>query len=597
MSDCTPCSCRASKATLPIVLGILAVATAIPAWVLPARSASAAQASAEGQTLGLATANAESISGLRVVSWDSTLGGAVPFEVKRQADRWVIPSQHDYPADGNTRVTRVAAGLLGAPRGRQVSTDKKDHESLGVIDPLEHDPAIKTGIGRRVTLTDATGAIALDLIIGARAETGEGMFYVRDAGKAEVYTAKVDGEISTRFVEYVEPDPFKLKREDIRGVAVVEYQLDPDKGQIQSGAVTRLVRGDGNDDWDSPQAPAGKRVIKTQVDQVLDALTALRLTGVRPFMPQWLSTRGFYLANQPEAMKLENALPVTIADQKFAIFGTEGRLDVTTRDGLRTSFMFGKIALGDDEDTAADAKAKDGATPGTNRYLAVFVTYDPSLDELAKGEAAEKKDDAPAVPKKSKKTGKDRAAKAQERFQRYFYVISDTDFKKLRPELAKLWEDKPVEPMAGATGKTVKEWLAANATLPGVTTLPSGLQYQVLASGPAERRMPRIDEKVRVAYKGTLVDGTVFDENADMSFAVNGVIKGWSEALQLMRPGDTWKLAIPPDLGYGEAGSPPKIGPSQILLFDVTLKAIGDEPPVEVKPAAEAKPEAKPEAK
>lgn len=599
-------STRAGRTTMPVVLGLLAIATAIPAWVVPAMSAgqTTAAASKEGGSLGRAGVGPESIIGMRVVSWDDTLSASRLFEVKRDGDRWTIPSNHGYPADGNTRVTRTAAGILGAALGRQVTDKPAEHASLGVVDPLEPESGAKTGFGKRVTLTDSTGATALDVIIGNRAEGGSGVNYVREAGKNEVYTAKVESDISTRFVDYVEQDPFKLARDSVRGLAVAQYSLDPDKGQMQAGPYTKVTRPAGDKDWESAQVPADKRIAKSKVDEVLSELTAVRLQGVRPFNLRWLQTHGFYVMNDPQSFKIPNALTVNIQDKPYALFGTEGRLDVTTNDGLRYSFMFGKVALNDDEDKEDAEEKKDDkaekkeAKPGeaTNRYVAVFVTYDASLDEVAKAEAAQAeadkdKADKDKAPKSKKLSGKDRAQKAQERFQRFFYVISDASFKKLHPDVATWWEEKPKEPMAGSTGKTVKQWLEDNGKLPGITTTASGLQYQVLESGAEGGPKPTTADQVKVAYKGTLIDGTEFDANEDMQFGVTGVIKGWTEALQLMKPGDKLKLFVPPELGYGEAGSPPKIGPSQILIFEVTLKeVVGKAAAPQPAPAAEAKP-------
>jgi FKBP-type peptidyl-prolyl cis-trans isomerase len=565
------------RGRLPLVLGVLAVATAIPAWILPAVSGGDRVAVAEASGfLGLANVGPESITGMRVVSWDDALSASRIFEVKRDGDRWVIPSNHFYPADGNTRVTKTAAGVLGAAKGRLVTDKAGEHEALGVVDPLDTASGAKAGFGKRITLTDNTGATALDVIVGNRAESGSGVFYVREAGKSEVWTAKVDGDISTRFTDYVETDPFKIVRDDVRGVAVVDYQVDPDRGVITPGPVTKSTRPAQDKDWESGQVPEGKRVAKAKVDEVLSELSYMRLQGVRPFDPRWLQSRGFYLGDQPQLFQLPNALTVQLQGKPYALFGTQGRLDVTTRDGLRYSFMFGKVALGDDQDKEPELKqeekkegeAKQDEAAASNRYVAVFVTYDASLDETAK----EAKTDgaAPAV----KLTGKQRAERAQARFQQFFYVISDASFKKLRPDVQQWWEEKPKEPMAGSTGKTVKQWLADNAGLPGITTTASGLQYQVLASGPEGGPKPEATDQVRVAYKGTLIDGEQFDANDDMRFAVNGVIKGWTEALQLMKPGDTWKLFIPPEIGYGETGSPPKIGPNAILVFEVTLKEV-----------------------
>lgn len=118
-------------------------------------------------------------------------------------------------------------------------------------------------------------------------------------------------------------------------------------------------------------------------------------------------------------------------------------------------------------------------------------------------------------------------------------------------------------------------FLEANAAKPGVVALESGLQYLVLASGPAGGAPPAADGSVLAHYHGTLIDGTVFDSSMDrgepVSFGVSQVIAGWTEALQLMRPGDRWRLFIPPELAYGEASPTPAIPPNSALVFDVEL--------------------------
>jgi len=121
-----------------------------------------------------------------------------------------------------------------------------------------------------------------------------------------------------------------------------------------------------------------------------------------------------------------------------------------------------------------------------------------------------------------------------------------------------------------------KAWLAENKKKPGVIELPSGLQYEVIKEGSGES--PKIDSKVTTHYAGTLLDGTEFDSSLKggkpATFPVNGVIRGWTEALQLMKPGAKWKLYIPSDLAYGDAGSPPSIGPGETLIFEVELISV-----------------------
>ncbi len=118
-------------------------------------------------------------------------------------------------------------------------------------------------------------------------------------------------------------------------------------------------------------------------------------------------------------------------------------------------------------------------------------------------------------------------------------------------------------------------FLAQNKTRPGVKATASGLQYVVLVQGLGPK--PKATDRVKVHYHGTLIDGTVFDSSVQrgqpIEFAVNGVIQGWTEALQLMPVGSKWKLTIPPGLGYG-ARANGKIPPNSVLLFEVELLGI-----------------------
>lgn len=118
-----------------------------------------------------------------------------------------------------------------------------------------------------------------------------------------------------------------------------------------------------------------------------------------------------------------------------------------------------------------------------------------------------------------------------------------------------------------------KDFMDKNAKKKGVTTLPDGLQYQVIASGKGES--PDANDEVKVHYHGTLVDGTVFDSSVQrgepVSFPVDGVIKGWTEVLQKMKVGDKWNVVIPPALAYGERAMGNTIGPNETLVFDIEL--------------------------
>ncbi len=118
-----------------------------------------------------------------------------------------------------------------------------------------------------------------------------------------------------------------------------------------------------------------------------------------------------------------------------------------------------------------------------------------------------------------------------------------------------------------------EKFLTENGSRPEVKTTESGLQYEVLKEGNGV--VATTKDRVKCQYHGTLLDGTVFDSSVERKdtaqFAVTGVIKGWTEALQLMPEGSKWRLYIPADLAYGERGSGDKIGPNSTLIFDLDL--------------------------
>ena len=126
--------------------------------------------------------------------------------------------------------------------------------------------------------------------------------------------------------------------------------------------------------------------------------------------------------------------------------------------------------------------------------------------------------------------------------------------------------------------KEGEAFLASNKAKDGVVTLPSGLQYKILKEGTGPK--PTASDTVTCNYKGTLINGKEFDSSykrgQPASFPVGGVIKGWTEALQLMPVGSKWELFIPPQMAYGDQGAGPDIGPGETLIFEVELISIAE---------------------
>ncbi len=165
-------------------------------------------------------------------------------------------------------------------------------------------------------------------------------------------------------------------------------------------------------------------------------------------------------------------------------------------------------------------------------------------------------------------------------------ALSDTEFALTEEELATLrqqfsgkMQQARMTEMQGQSEKNRKEgemFLAENAKREGVITTESGLQYEVIKEGEGSK--PAAEDTVTVHYKGTLIDGTTFDSSIERgepaTFPLNMVIRGWTEGVQLMSVGSKFKFYIPSELGYGDRGAPPRIGPGAALIFEVELLGI-----------------------
>jgi FKBP-type peptidyl-prolyl cis-trans isomerase len=168
---------------------------------------------------------------------------------------------------------------------------------------------------------------------------------------------------------------------------------------------------------------------------------------------------------------------------------------------------------------------------------------------------------------------------------------AQTALSDVQNELRKKQQEK-MQAEGAANKKEGDAFLAANKGKEKVVTTASGLQYKILKEGTGPK--PTASDTVVCNYKGTLINGTEFDSSykrgQPATFPVNGVIKGWTEALQLMPVGSKWQLFIPSDLAYGERGPGPEIGPNSTLIFEVELLSIQDK-------SKEKAPDASPEKK
>lgn len=150
--------------------------------------------------------------------------------------------------------------------------------------------------------------------------------------------------------------------------------------------------------------------------------------------------------------------------------------------------------------------------------------------------------------------------------------LSEKEIETAYQSYEKLAQAKTAEAGQKLSGEG-EAFLKENAEKEGIVSLDSGLQYEVMQAGDGDK--PVASSKVKTHYHGTLINGEVFDSSVERGqpaeFPVNGVIAGWTEALQLMNTGSKWRLFVPPHLAYGERGAGGKIGPNATLIFEVEL--------------------------
>ena len=392
--------------------------------------------------------NPEAVTFLQVARWDNAEDEADVFAVQFKDGAWIIPSHFDYPADGGDRVGETAGNVLNVPRGPLVTNDAVKHAEFSLRDPLQTElSGSSDGYGQRYTLKDTSGATVVDIIVGNIVE-GTDVRYVRNAGDDAVYTAKIVSNISTAFRDWVKTDLFEIAKDDLRRIIIKDYSINEQSGQIDVRSEHALLMPEDSDTWKLTTAPAGKQLVSATMTSLSNELTSLRLVGVRPFDQTWLQQRGFYFDNQGK------------------LYGNEGELLVQTTNGVFYNCFFGEIALGDDQDTAADVSVTDTATAasGSNRYMVVVVGYDENADEQHKALVAERDRIAalnaaadsgtaqlpvPEVPEVP--AGKELSAQEQQRFAKYFYVIADASFGFLRPDEGALLEDVVIEPADSET--------------------------------------------------------------------------------------------------------------------------------------------------
>lgn len=427
---------------------------------------------------------------LEIWEFDEATASAKPFRVEFAAGKWTIPSHSSYPADAKERLAKTAAAVIDLKKDQIASTSEKDHEALGVVDPLDASPT-KRGRGRRVKFFSGTSTSA-DFIFGK--DAGEGKKYVRVPTDKRTYVSKTPGEISSKFEDWVETDLLDVSGTAIRRIVIDKYSLDETTGELKDRSVNILSREDSAKPWTLNELKEVEEVHADNVSAMTSALDDLKIAGVRPKPPliakaKDLTNLGALSGPQLQVLAQElgsRGYFVVYADRSKKTFGVlcnEGEMTASCEDGVVYQLRFGEVIFGSGDEVTAGSPApkkdekkddkKDEKKGGTeNRYLMVSARFDEALlgappleptpyvadpakkpeEQKAAEEAAKKAKEDYESKKKERESkveaGKKRAEKLSNRFAEWYYVISAESFKKLRldrPSLVKAKEKKPEE--------------------------------------------------------------------------------------------------------------------------------------------------------
>jgi hypothetical protein len=357
---------------LKTVLFVTAAAalTVTAAWIEP-ETRRPGIFSDQGEVLFPQLRDVTAVKGIEVVDFDEALAAARPLKVEFRKGRWVLVSHSDYPAEAKDRLAKTAASLVDVKKDLVVSDRVEDHATYGVIDPLDQKVVSLKGRGKRVTLRGAAGEMLADVIEGYPVKGRPGFRYVRLPGQKRTYAVKTDADPSAKFGDWVEANLLHLTPAQIQKITINSYSINPDTGRV------------GNLDRKSfTPADAGFASLAA-------ALASIRVTGARAKPPS--------LAKQLREHKgLELTLESVMSLRSRGFFITpegrllanEGEMTVETTNGVAITIRFGE-------------------TDGENRTI--FIT--------AAGKTPEAQQQAEAL---------------DARFADWYYLISQSDFKRLR---------------------------------------------------------------------------------------------------------------------------------------------------------------------
>ena len=496
----------------------------------------------------------------------------------QQDEQWIITERDGFAAKFDD-IQKLVTSAVSLKSLRQIQASKKQHGRFGLLDPADNE----TNAGTRVEFKDVQGQVLKSLLLGKKGSANSGANAGSPFGSSDNHRyVLADGKVAVVAIDYssalndVSADPADwLNKDDF-------FKVE----KIKSLAVAHPVAADS---WTLSRNKEGEdmALAEAKPEEKLDSSkgnTAGRVLGYPSF--EDVASK----SAKPEETGMDKAVTATIDTfegynyiVKMAKQGDDHYISINAS-GTR---------LGQADETASRtpqpneakprAQAKDEKPEDVERLdkehnatLAKLITDRDKAHAESQAKLREERD----------KTFADNLAKLA-KLEGWTFKVSSYTFDAIYKTRAEMMEEKKEEESGDTTStdetssqdgvaqknkEAGESFLAANRDKEGVKTTDSGLQYQVTKEGTGPS--PGATDSVTVNYKGTLIDGTEFDSGKGISFPLNGVIKGWTEGLQLMKIGGSTRFFIPSGLAYGTTGSGAKIGPNATLIFNIDLLSI-----------------------
>lgn len=457
-----------SETRRTLIFGGVALGLAALALVTAPRRATPDALTDRGELFFPEFDNPNEATSLEVVAFDPESASAHAFKVTNQNEHWTIPSHHGYPADGADRLAKTAAGVIGIRKDDFRSDNVADHESFGVIDPLDETNPAVTGRGQRVTMRGKNDQMLADFIVGKPLPDREGYRFVRLPDQKRVYVAKMDIDISTKFEDWIERDLLQVDPWSIEEVVLRDYSIDERTLRVDERDTVTLTKKDGA--WRSDKMRGDQEILWDKMNGLLTALDDLKIVGVRP-KPEGLSV-GLKRVDAEGGLSISEADLLSLQGKGYYftrdgnLLSNDGELRVRTQDGILYTLRFGEIVYGQGDAVSVGSAASDevGAGPGENRYVFITAEFlDGRIPEPPRPAATAFKDKPQEQWTDEDRRGKEtfdkheewvsRVGKARElaerlneRFADWYYVIPAEAFTKVHLTRAELVAKKKETP-------------------------------------------------------------------------------------------------------------------------------------------------------